>query len=216
MTTMLLEILLSAVPIIFAVTLHEVGHGVVAKWLGDPTAAMQGRLTANPLKHVDPVGTLLVPLLLLVTKAGFIFGWAKPVPIDWRNFKKLRRDLVLVALAGPGANVAQILFWVGMVWAADGLRASSPGLADAAIAMAQVGIIANLALAAFNLLPLLPLDGGRVAAALLPRKIAISYSKLEPFGLVIIVVLLATGWLSAVLIPVLQAGLHLVYSLLPG
>jgi Zn-dependent protease len=188
----------------------------MAKWLGDPTAAMQGRLTANPLKHVDPVGTLLVPLLLLVTKAGFIFGWAKPVPIDWRNFKKLRRDLVLVALAGPGANVAQILFWVGMIWAADGLRAPSPGLGEAVIAMAQVGIIANLALAAFNLLPLLPLDGGRVAAALLPRKLAIPYSKLEPFGLVIIVALLATGWLSAVLYPILQAGLHLVYSLLPG
>lgn len=216
MLKMLLEILLSAVPIIFAVTLHEVGHGLVAKWLGDPTAARQGRLTANPLKHVDPVGTLLVPLLLLVTKAGFIFGWAKPVPIDWRNFKNLRRDLVLVALAGPGANVAQILFWVGVVWAADGLRAVGSALADAAIAMAQVGIIANLALAAFNLLPLLPLDGGRVAAALLPRKIAIPYSKLEPFGLVIIVVLLATGWLSAVLYPVLQAGVHLVYSLLPG
>ncbi|MCG3143789.1 MAG: hypothetical protein HONDAALG_01161 [Gammaproteobacteria bacterium] len=216
MLEMLLEILLSAVPIIFAVTLHEVGHGVVAKWLGDPTAAMQGRLTANPFKHVDPVGTLLVPALLLVTKAGFIFGWAKPVPIDWRNFKKLRRDLVLVALAGPGANVAQILFWVGMVWVADGLRGSGRGLAEAVIAMAQVGIVANLALAVFNLLPLLPLDGGRVATALLPRKIAITYSKLEPFGLVIIVLLLATGWLSAVLNPLLQGGLHLVYSLLPG
>lgn len=215
MLTMLLEILVSAVPIIFAVTLHEVGHGVVAKWLGDPTAAMQGRLTANPLKHVDPVGTLLVPLLLLVTKAGFIFGWAKPVPIDWRNFKRLRRDLVLVALAGPGANVAQMLFWVGVVWVASGLTTVGAVLAGPLLAMAQVGIIANLALAAFNLLPLLPLDGGRVAAALLPRRIAISYSKLEPFGLIIIVVLLATGWLGAVLYPVLQAGLHLVYSLLP-
>ncbi len=211
-----LEILLSAVPVIFAVTLHEVGHGLVAKWLGDPTAAAQGRLTANPVKHIDPVGTLLVPLLLLVTKAGFIFGWAKPVPIDWRNFKKLRRDLVLVALAGPGANALQVLFWVGVVWLAFGIKASSPWLAGAMISMSQVGIIANLALAAFNLLPLLPLDGGRVAAALLPRKIAIPYSKLEPYGLVIIIALLATGWLGAVLYPVLQAGQHLVYSLLPG
>jgi len=209
------KLLLWAPPVILAVTLHEMGHGWVAKQLGDPTAADLGRLTLNPLKHIDPFGTLLLPALLIITKAGFIFGWAKPVPVNWRNLKHLRRDMALVALAGPGANVLQALFWVAVVWLGYAAYLGSPLLNRALISMGEVGIISNVALVAFNLIPLPPLDGSRVLTALLPRKMAIYYNKLEPFGLVIVMVLLLLGWMDELVGPLLHIGERLVSPLLP-
>lgn len=209
------QILLGAPPIILAVTLHEVGHGWIARQLGDSTAANMGRLTPNPLKHIDPVGTILLPLLLIVTKAGFVFGWARPVPVNWRNLRHLPRDMALVALAGPAANVAQILVWVAVYWLGYGLSTTSALATRALISIAEVGIIANTALVVFNLIPLPPLDGSRVMTALLPRDWAITYNKLEPYGLFIIMALLLLHWMDAIIIPLIQSGLHLVYALLP-
>ncbi len=134
---LLWKILLWAPPVILAVTVHEMGHGWMAKQLGDPTAANLGRLTPNPLKHIDPVGTLLLPALLIVFKAGFIFGWAKPVPVNWQNLRHGRRDMALVALAGPGANMVQMLLWVVVFWAAYAM--AGPLLRQPLISMAQVG-----------------------------------------------------------------------------
>jgi Zn-dependent protease len=209
------KILLGAPPIILAVTLHEVGHGWMARQLGDNTAANLGRLTPNPLKHIDPIGTILLPLLLIITKAGFLFGWAKPVPVNWRNLKHLRRDMALVAIAGPGANVIQALAWVAVTWAAYPVVAASPGLGLALISMAEVGIIINVVLVAFNIIPLPPLDGSRVVTALLPRNLAITYNKLEPYGLFIIMGLLLLGWMDNLVGPLVIEGLRLLDALRP-
>ncbi|MGQ0658099.1 MAG: site-2 protease family protein [Chromatiales bacterium] len=212
---LLWKILLWAPPIILAVTVHEMGHGWMAKQLGDPTAANLGRLTPNPLKHIDPVGTLLLPALLIITKAGFVFGWAKPVPIDWRNLRHRRRDMALVALAGPGANGLQLLFWVGVIWLAYAVSPAAPALRQSLISMGEVGIISNIALVAFNLIPLPPLDGSRVVTAVLPPKLAFYYNRLEPFGLVIIMLLLVLGWMDELVGPLLLVGERLAYALLP-
>jgi len=207
------KILLWAPPIVLAITLHEVGHGWAAKQLGDSTAAGLGRLTANPLKHIDPLGTLVLPALLILFKAGFVFGWAKPVPVNWQNLRHGRRDMALVALAGPGANVVQMLLWVLVVWVA--YATAGPLLRGPLISMAQVGIIANIALAAFNMIPLPPLDGSRLLTAVLPSKLAFQYNRLEPFGLVILLVLLMLGWMDEVVGPLLRVGEQFARALLP-
>ena len=195
-----------------AVVLHEVGHGVVAYRCGDPTAAEQGRLTLNPIRHVDPVGTVLVPGVLLASAWAtgahpFLFGWAKPVPIDPRRMARPRRDMALVALAGPLVNFA--LAALG-VW---GLRIGygMEGLAGALVrvsAGATIGI--NVSLAVFNLLPIVPLDGGRVLTSLLPYRLARHYARLEPLGLVIVVLLMSqTNFFSTLVRPVLRSFLAL-------
>jgi Zn-dependent protease len=206
------KISLGIVPVVFAITVHEVAHGWVASKLGDQTARLLGRLTLNPLKHVDPVGTIILPLLLLVF-GGFIFGWAKPVPVDWRNLHHPRRDMALVAAAGPGANLVMLMLWalVGrflIIQQAAWGDAVSPWFY-----MVGVGITINIALIVLNLLPLPPLDGSRIVAALLPPQQAAQYNRLERWGILILLLLLASGVLGRLLFPPMRALHHLVSTL---
>jgi len=196
-----------ALPVLFAITLHEVAHGWVARALGDNTAAAQGRLSLNPLKHVDPVGTILVPGLLLLL-GGFLFGWAKPVPVDYRNLKNPKKDMALVAIAGPAVNLAMAIGWAVLLKIALG-QPHEEGLWLGLAQMGIAGLSINLVLMVLNMLPMPPLDGGRVAVGLLPMKQAIALSKLEPYGMVILIVAMATGVLGQILGPLVgisQAG----------
>lgn len=198
--TFLQQLLIWMIPLLFAITLHEVAHGWVASWLGDPTAKMLGRLTLNPFKHIDPIGTLLVPVALLFL-GGFVFGWAKPVPVTQQNFKFPARDMALVAMAGPLANLSMAILWALCVKMTGLLANSDVGLPLALIYMGQVGILLNISLFALNLLPLPPLDGGRIASYLLPKRWAFYFSRLEPYGFMIILLLLATGLLVKIIGP---------------
>jgi len=188
-------ILVYAIPILFAITVHEVAHGWVAYKLGDATAKMMGRLTLNPIKHIDPIGTILVPLLL-ATLGGFIFGWAKPVPVTWSNLKRPRRDAALVAIAGPATNLLMAFFWSFI----HQIGTPFPALT----AMSEIGIYINLILLILNIIPIPPLDGSRVLASLLPPKIALKYNSLEPFGFIILLALLVLGVLGALLFPIVK------------
>ncbi len=195
-----------ALPVLFAVVLHEVAHGWVADKLGDDTARWMGRLTLNPIKHIDPVGTLLIPILLLVMQSPFLFGYAKPVPINWRKLRNPNRDMVLVALAGPLTNLALALLSTAVLAIAALMPESMLWFTKPLALMCQASIIINLVLLIFNLLPLPPLDGGRVAVGLLPGPMAYQLSKLERYGFIIIVALLALGWLQAIIGPVVMGG----------
>ncbi len=188
-----------ALPVIFAVTLHEAAHGYAARSCGDRTAEMNGRLSLNPMRHIDPIGTVLVPLLSLLL-GGIIFGWAKPVPVDERHFGNPRRDMALVAAAGPLANLAMALLWVLALYVALSLR-GMPWLTVPLQYMGLAGISINLVLMALNLLPLPPLDGGRLVAAIMTPKAAISYLSIEPYGIFILLALLMTGVLDNILWP---------------
>jgi Zn-dependent protease len=212
----LATIVLWAVPVVFAITLHEAAHGFVAKHFGDQTAYMLGRVTLNPLKHIDPIGTIAVPGFLIavsvLTKAPlFIFGWARPVPVNFGNLRRPKRDMFWVAGAGPFANFAMAIAWAIL------LKVAAPGGAiesDGLLEMADAGIQVNLMLMALNLLPILPLDGGRVALSLLPGAVAQGYAKLEPYGFVVVIVLLVTGVLSTLMLPIMRAGEYALRFLL--
>ena len=198
-----LKVVLAIIPILLAISLHEAAHGWVADKLGDATARMLGRLTANPLKHIDPVGTVLVPIIMIVTM-GFAFGWAKPVPVDMRNFKNPYKDMALVALAGPLANLTMAVLWTLLL--VFSMKILPQGnLANMLEIMANIGVVINLVLMALNLLPIPPLDGGRVVSGVLPRELADTFNRIEPFGLWIIIFLLATGILGKILWPMVQA-----------
>jgi Zn-dependent protease len=194
-------IAVAALPVILAITLHEAAHGYAARHFGDPTAWMEGRITANPLKHIDPVGTIVVPILiLLLSTGGFLFGWAKPVPVNFGKLRNPKRDMFWVAAAGPGANLAMALFWAAilkMAWLMPENYFSLP-MAH----MAKVGVGINISLMVLNLLPLPPLDGGRIAVSLLPHGLAWRFAQLERWGFPILLVLLFTGILGAVLLPI--------------
>jgi Zn-dependent protease len=217
MEVLLAKIALAAVPVVLAITLHEAAHGYVARQFGDSTAWMLGRVTLNPLKHIDPVGTVLVPLgILLLTGGNFLFGWAKPVPVNFGNLRHPKRDMLWVAAAGPGVNFVMALAWA-LVYglAGDGASASA-----AMKYMSLTGVFINLSLMVLNLLPILPLDGGRIAVSLLPHSLAVPFSRTEPFGFFIVIALLATGFLSTLMWPLMSLALALVESLtgvsLPG
>ncbi|MDJ0805937.1 MAG: site-2 protease family protein [Gammaproteobacteria bacterium] len=209
MLTLFQKIAILALPILFAITVHEAAHGWMAKRLGDRTAEMLGRVTLNPLKHIDLIGTVLVPLVVFFT-SGFVFGWAKPVPVNYRNLHNPRRDSALVALAGPGANLLMAILWALAILLGVMLIETSQWLAVPMILMGVAGVLFNAVLMALNLLPILPLDGGRVLNSLLPPKLAQVYSRLEAFGLIIVVVLLATGLLGYVLWPLVQLTINLL------
>jgi Zn-dependent protease len=202
LSQLLQGIAVGAIPILFAVTLHEVAHGWMARRHGDRTAEMLGRLSLNPIKHIDPVGTILVPIFLWAT-VGFIFGWAKPVPVAFRNLNNPKRDMVWVALAGPFANIVMGVFWalIYKLTVMSGLMTSVAG--GWLISMAEIGIIINALLAAFNLLPIPPLDGGRVLRGLVSESIGYYLDRIEPFGLIILVFLLWQGWLWVLVAPLL-------------
>jgi Zn-dependent protease len=202
-----------AVPVILAITLHEAAHALVASRLGDRTAQSLGRVTLNPLKHIDPVGTLLVPgLILLASKAfgaGLLFGWAKPVPVIASNLRSPRRDMGLVAAAGPGANILMALGWglLLKIVLVSGLGE------EFLIRVAYAGILVNIALAVLNLFPLPPLDGGRIVTSLLPESLARPYSRLEPYGVFILLGLLAAGVLGKWLAPLVSLGVSAVAAI---
>ena len=194
------QIFVWSVPALFAITLHEVGHGWVAMMLGDSTAKDMGRLSINPLKHIDPVGTVVVPLIMFFV-SGFIFGWAKPVPVNWNQLDNKKRDIALVALAGPFANLIMIVFWA--IIAKFFIISAEQGntIANIFSLMALAGIVINSLLMILNLFPLPPLDGSRVVYSLLPESIASQYTKIEPYGLIILVLLLVSGILFKIIEP---------------
>ncbi len=195
-----------ALPVLLAITLHEAAHGYVARHFGDPTADMLGRITLNPLKHIDPVGTVLVPGAILAIGAmtgvtGFLFGWAKPVPVVFSNLRNPKKDMLWVAAAGPGANLLMTLMWALLLKVA--IVMPDNGYRMALAAMADAGITINLILMLLNLLPIPPLDGGRIAVSLLPAPQAAAFAKLEPYGFPILIVLLISGVLGQILGPLI-------------
>mgnify|MGYP000303564863 CR=1 FL=1 len=202
------KIILFAIPVIFAITLHEAAHGYVAKYFGDLTAYAQGRVSLNPLRHIDPIGTILVPLIFLLLPGNFLFGWAKPVPVNFNALRDPRKDMLWVAAAGPGANLLMVI-----VWALVLKFSSVDGEQGALHVMALAGIMINLVLMFLNLLPILPLDGGRVASSLLPESVAQSYAKSEPYGIVIVILLLVTGILGRILTPLIESSLGILLKL---
>jgi len=204
--------LIAIIPILFAIVLHEVAHGWTAYKLGDRTAMMLGRLSLNPIKHIDPIGTILVPILLYLT-VGFVFGWAKPVPIDWRNLGNPKRDTAIVAIAGPAANLVMAIFWVIVTLIASKLGDNLGGLSAALLSMAGVGIFINILLMVFNLIPIPPTDGGRIAVSLLPPALGQPLSKLEPFGLIVILLLMLSGILWKFIMPIIIFINGLLFSL---
>jgi Zn-dependent protease len=192
-----------ALPVMLAIVLHEVAHGWVADKLGDDTARWMGRLTLNPLKHIDPVGTILIPLLLLIMHSPFIFGYAKPVPIDFRKLRRPKQDMVWVALAGPVTNLILAVASAVLLALLVEMPRSLGWLIEPLALMCQASILINMVLCIFNLLPLPPLDGGRIAVGLLPGPAAYQLSRIEPYGFIIIVVLLLLGLFQVVLGPLI-------------
>ena len=187
MNDIIQTITIYAIPIIFAITLHEAAHGYVARHFGDATAYLQGRVTLNPLKHIDPLGTIAIPIVLAILTAGqFVFGYAKPVPVSFANLNNPKRDMIWVALAGPGSNFAQ-----AFLWALFGVGLALGNVSEPYFfAVASAGVLVNLVMLALNLFPLPPLDGGRVLTGLLPNKYAIPFSRIEPYGFFIVLALL--------------------------
>ena len=200
-----------ALPVLFAITLHEAAHGYVARMYGDNTAMHAGRITLNPLKHIDPVGTILVPILILVSSSlmgvgAFLFGWAKPVPVNFGNLNNPKKDIRYVAFAGPGANFVMALMWAITLKLQFVTGLNEPFFAE----MAKAGIVVNLVLAALNLLPILPLDGGRILFSFLPSSAAYSFSRTEPYGMIVLIALLMLGILPMFIQPVVSAGLSVL------
>jgi len=215
MEDLIQTIAIYALPVIFAITLHEAAHGYVARHFGDKTAFMLGRISLNPLRHIDLVGTIVVPLLILVTSklfggAGILFGWAKPVPVNFHALRHPKRDMLWVAAAGPAANLAMALGWALVLKAAMLLPKGDFSLPLGL--MAEAGITVNVVLMVLNLLPILPLDGGRIAVSLLPDRLALGYARLEPFGFPILLALIfiPPHVLGALMMPMVRASIDLI------
>lgn len=198
-------------PLLLAITLHEAAHAFVANYFGDSTAKMLGRLSLNPLKHIDLVGTIIVPIVILIL-SGFQFtlGWAKPVPISQRYFKHPNRDMALTSAAGPGANLLMALIWISILKLLVIFKLPSNSLVVFVALMCQVGIVINIVLAILNMIPIPPLDGSRVVSSVLPYRWAYFYNQVEPYGMLILILLMATGLLGGMIMP----GLRILMSLL--
>lgn len=210
---LMVKISIWTLPVLLAITLHEWGHAWASNKLGDPTARMLGRVSLNPIRHIDPVGTILVPLMLLMI-GGFVFGWAKPVPVDGRNLAEPRRDHALIAIAGPLANVAMAFGWVVVHLIAVKLIADGQTWLGAPLRlMARAGIVINVALCVLNLLPLPPLDGSALVAWALPEQMANTYERLAPYGMFILLGLVASGLLGTIIDPPTRAMLGFFWSL---
>jgi Zn-dependent protease len=180
---------LYALPVIFSITLHEAAHGYAARYFGDPTAWTLGRVTLNPMKHIDPMGTIVLPLVLyFATSGAFLFGYAKPVPVNFGRLRNPKRDMVWVALAGPGINFLQALVWGAALYVLHGAGVTEPFL----IKMCQGGVLVNVVMCVFNLFPIPPLDGGRILVGLLPLRQAVAVSRIEPWGFYIVMALVVT------------------------
>lgn len=199
-------------PVLFAITLHEAAHGYVARHYGDMTAYAQGRISLNPLRHVELVGTIIVPLAILLLSGGrFLFGWAKPVPVNYSALRRPKQDMAFVALAGPLANLLMAIGWCVVLKIAYLFPPNS--LTVPLRLMAEAGITVNMLFMALNLIPILPLDGGRIVASLLPMRVGMQYARLEPWGLPILILLLVTNGLAFVLSPVAGATDALIRAL---
>lgn len=207
MDSIIQNVAIYALPVIFAITLHEAAHGYVAKHFGDLTAYTQGRISLNPIRHIDPVGTILLPLLTLLL-GGILFGWAKPVPVNFAALRRPKQDMLWVALAGPGANLFMALLWALVIKL--GLSLPQNDLARPMILMGEAGIKINVILMVLNLLPLPPLDGGRIAASLLPHRMAHIFAKIEPYGFMILLFLLITGVLGAIIGPFIGITIQMI------
>ena len=205
-------VLIYALPVLFSITVHEASHGYAARHFGDNTAYMLGRCTLNPLKHIDPVGTILMPLLLyFATSGAFLFGYAKPVPVQFGRLRNPKRDMVWVALAGPASNFVQAIFWAILWVLLPGLGVEEPFF----IEMAQAGVLVNLVMWAFNLFPLPPLDGGRILVGLLPWKQAHFVARIEPWGFFIVMGLVIAGVVGALwLRPLMSLGYGVIHLLI--
>lgn len=205
-------VLIYALPVVFAITIHEAAHGYVARYLGDNTAYMLGRVTLNPLKHIDPVGTILMPLMLyFATSGAFLFGYAKPVPVHFGNLRNPKRDMVWVALAGPASNFIQAILWAVALMAFVGVGINERFF----IEMARAGVLVNLVMWAFNLFPVPPLDGGRILVGLLPWKQAQMVSRLEPYGFFIVMGLVIFGVVGTIwLRPLMSFGYTVINFLM--
>jgi len=201
-----------ALPVVFAITLHEAAHGYVAKHFGDLTAYAAGRVSLNPLRHIDPIGTVVLPLVLLaVTKlfgGGIIFGWAKPVPVNFGNLRSPKRDMLWVAAAGPFANLVMAFFWAIVI--RIGLSMTGAYFAVPLVLMGAAGVFINVIIMVLNLMPLPPLDGGRILVSLLPHRLAYNVARIEPYGFMILIVLLFVGALGLVMWPVIHVSVSLL------
>ena len=208
--TILQKIAIYALPVIFAITVHEAAHGYVAKYFGDMTAFNAGCISLNPIKHIDPFGTVLLPALTIML-GGILFGWAKPVPVDFSRLRNPKKDMLWVAAAGPASNFIMAVFWVLVLKYA----AFAPGTVALPLSlMAEAGVKINLVLMVLNLLPLPPLDGGRIAVSLLPHNLARSFARIEPYGFIILIILLFTGLLGSILQPLIGMFARLLTNLL--
>ena len=194
-----------ALPVLFAITIHEAAHGYVAKYLGDNTAWTLGRVTLNPLKHIDPIGTIVMPLMLYIATSGaFLFGYAKPVPVQFGKLRNPKRDMIWVALAGPASNLIQALLWGILFYLLQGAGTTEPFF----IKMCQAGLLVNVVMFVFNLFPLPPLDGGRILVGLLPYKQAVLVSRIEPWGFFVVMALVLTGVVSTIWMKPLMAATY--------
>ncbi len=193
-TNIIQNILIYALPVLLAITVHEAAHGYAARHFGDNTAYALGRITLNPLKHIDPIGTIAMPLLLLFAGSPFLFGYAKPVPVQFGNLRSPKRDMIWVALAGPASNLAMALMWGIIFYMLQGADVNEPFFNK----MAQGGILVNAVMFAFNLFPLPPLDGGRILVGLLPYKYAELVSRVEPWGFFIVLGLVIAGIINTI------------------
>ncbi len=212
--TLIQKIVVWIIPLLLAITLHEAAHAYVAYKLGDPTAKLLGRVSANPLVHIDPIGTILVPLTLgLLTHFNIVFGWAKPVPFTRENFKNKRRDTALVALAGPLSNLLMAFGWALLIKIITMINPAKSTIAQFFVWSASAGILVNTLLCVLNLLPIPPLDGGRIMSNCLPPKYAYHYDKVEPYGLIIIVLLIVTNILGMLLTTPFRWIIHMITSL---